>query len=137
MTDQPAGVQQRLALGERLLPLVGIVGIEREPAEQHRAPVGHADLAADREGLSDRLDGCRPPPGGGVHHAQQGQPLGLEPAGSAIVSIGGLGDGIEQRLAAAGIKAAARAGGCRLSFHIYNDDDDVEVAVAALERVAR
>ncbi len=64
------------------------------------------------------------------------QRLGIAPTGSAIVSIAGLGAGIEDRLAACGIKAAARADGCRLSFHIYNDDDDVEAACAALERVA-
>jgi selenocysteine lyase/cysteine desulfurase len=63
------------------------------------------------------------------------QRLDLEPTGSAIVSIAGLGSGIEERLAAHGIKAAARADGCRVSFHLYNDDDDVDAACAALERV--
>jgi selenocysteine lyase/cysteine desulfurase len=63
--------------------------------------------------------------------------LGLDATGSAIVSIAGLGSGIEERLAAHGIKAAARADGCRLSFHLYNDEDDVDAACAALERVAR
>ena len=62
--------------------------------------------------------------------------LGLEPCGSAIVSIAGMGSGIEERLAAHGIKAAARGDGCRLSFHVYNDEDDVDAACAALERVA-
>ena len=56
--------------------------------------------------------------------------LGLEPTGSAIVSVGGIG--LEQALSAVGIKAATRANGCRLSFHLYNDDDDVAAAVAAL-----
>jgi selenocysteine lyase/cysteine desulfurase len=56
--------------------------------------------------------------------------LGMEPAGSAIVSVGG--DGLEQALSAAGIRAATRANGCRLSFHLYNDDDDVAAAVAAI-----
>ena len=56
--------------------------------------------------------------------------LGLESAGSAIVSV--VGDGLEQRLAARGIRAATRANGCRLSFHLYNDDDDVAAAVTAL-----
>ena len=55
--------------------------------------------------------------------------LGVEPTGSAIVSIGG--DDLEQALAASGIKAATRANGCRLAFHLYNDDDDVAAAAAA------
>ena len=42
------------------------------------------------------------------------QRLGVEPTGSAIVSIAGLGVGIEDRLPACGIKAATRADGCRL-----------------------
>ena len=58
--------------------------------------------------------------------------LGDEPTGSAIVSI--VGDGLEQALAASGIKAATRANGCRLSFHLYNNEDDVAAAVAALRR---
>jgi selenocysteine lyase/cysteine desulfurase len=67
--------------------------------------------------------------------------LDLPSAGSAIVSVataeqgGAEQGGVEQALAAAGIKAAVRADGCRLSFHIYNDDDDVEAAVAALRRL--
>ena len=58
--------------------------------------------------------------------------LGMEATGSAIVSIGG-GD-LEQALATSGIKAATRANGCRLSFHLYNDEDDVALAAAALSR---
>ena len=56
--------------------------------------------------------------------------LGHEPTGSAIVSVGG--DDLEARLAPLGIKAATRANGCRLSFHLYNDHDDVAAAAAAL-----
>ena len=58
--------------------------------------------------------------------------LGVEPTGSAIVSVGG--DDLESALAARGIKAATRASGCRLSFHLYNDEDDVAAAVAAASR---
>ena len=54
------------------------------------------------------------------------------PTGSAIVSIAGTGDGVEQALAAVGIKAATRADGCRLSFHVYNDEEDVAAATTAL-----
>jgi selenocysteine lyase/cysteine desulfurase len=56
--------------------------------------------------------------------------LGLEPTGSAIVSIAG--SNVERELATRGIKAATRAKGCRLSFHLYNDDEDVAMAAAAL-----
>ena len=56
--------------------------------------------------------------------------LGHERTGSAIVAVGG--DGLEARLASLGIKAATRANGCRLSFHLYNDHDDVAAAASAL-----
>jgi selenocysteine lyase/cysteine desulfurase len=56
--------------------------------------------------------------------------LGMEPAGSAIVSVrrGGAGE----RLAAAGVVSAARAGGARLAFHLYNTEADVARALDAL-----
>jgi selenocysteine lyase/cysteine desulfurase len=56
--------------------------------------------------------------------------LGMEPAGSAIVSVrrGGAGE----RLAAAGVVSAARAGGARLAFHLYNTEADVARALNAL-----
>jgi selenocysteine lyase/cysteine desulfurase len=56
--------------------------------------------------------------------------LGLEPAGSAIVSV--RRDNAVARLKAAGITTAGRAGAARLSFHLYNTEDDVAVAAAAL-----
>jgi len=56
--------------------------------------------------------------------------LGMEPAGSAIVSVH-RPDAVE-RLAAAGVVASARAGAARLSFHLYNTEDDVARALAAL-----
>ena len=58
--------------------------------------------------------------------------LDLPPTGSAIVSIVGAEPGLEQSLAAAGIKGATRADGCRLSFHVYNDREDVAAVRAAL-----
>jgi selenocysteine lyase/cysteine desulfurase len=58
--------------------------------------------------------------------------LGLPSTGSAIVSIAGAKPGLEQSLAAAGIKGATRADGCRLSFHVYNDRQDVAAVRAAL-----
>jgi selenocysteine lyase/cysteine desulfurase len=36
--------------------------------------------------------------------------------------------------ASVGIKAATRAGSVRVSFHVYDDDEDVGLAVAALGR---
>ncbi len=56
--------------------------------------------------------------------------MGLEPSDSAIVPIEA--EGAAERLAAAGVRAAVRAGNARLSFHAYNTEDDVELAVAAL-----
>jgi selenocysteine lyase/cysteine desulfurase len=56
--------------------------------------------------------------------------VGLEPAGSAIVSMR-RPDAV-RRLAAAGVVGAARAGGARLAFHLYNTADDVDRAVEAL-----
>jgi selenocysteine lyase/cysteine desulfurase len=56
--------------------------------------------------------------------------MGLEPSESAIVPVAA--EGATERLAAAGVRAAVRAGNARLSFHVYNTDDDVDLAVAAL-----
>ena len=56
--------------------------------------------------------------------------LGMEPAGSAIVSISGA-DAVA-KLTDAGIACAARNGRARLSFHLYNTADDVRRAAAAL-----
>jgi selenocysteine lyase/cysteine desulfurase len=56
--------------------------------------------------------------------------LGMPPAGSAIVSVAAP-DAID-RLTAAGVRAAARAGGARLAFHLYNTADDLDRAIDAL-----
>ena len=56
--------------------------------------------------------------------------MGLDPSNGAIVPVEA--DGAAERLAAAGVRAAVRAGNARLSFHVYNTDDDVDAAVAAL-----
>jgi selenocysteine lyase/cysteine desulfurase len=56
--------------------------------------------------------------------------LGLEASNSAIVSVD-LPGGAE-RLAQAGIVAALRGGRLRASWHVYNTDDDVDRALAAL-----
>ncbi|MGH3448178.1 MAG: aminotransferase class V-fold PLP-dependent enzyme [Nocardioidaceae bacterium] len=55
---------------------------------------------------------------------------GLPPGASAIVSIDA--PDAADRLAGAGIRAATRDGQLRVSFHLYNDDADVDAALAAL-----
>ena len=57
--------------------------------------------------------------------------VGLEVGGSAIVSVD-LCRAAEDRVAAAGIVAAMRAGRLRLSFHVNNDDRDLACALDAL-----
>ena len=56
--------------------------------------------------------------------------LGEAPGDSAIVSVDW--EGAAQKLERAGIRAAARAGSLRASFHIYNTEDDVDAALEAL-----
>jgi selenocysteine lyase/cysteine desulfurase len=56
--------------------------------------------------------------------------LGLERSNSAIVSVEV--PNAHDRLAAAGIQAATRAGSLRASFHVYNTESDVDAALAAL-----
>lgn len=58
--------------------------------------------------------------------------LGLPPSNSPIVSVAVPGAG--ERLAAAGISAATRAGAARLSFHLYNTAEDADRAAEALIR---
>ncbi|MEZ0447031.1 aminotransferase class V-fold PLP-dependent enzyme [Cellulomonas sp. ICMP 17802] len=59
--------------------------------------------------------------------------LGLEPGGSAIVSLPDDEAGSRRALlAAGGTRAAGRGGGVRLAFHVWNDAADVTRAVAAL-----
>jgi len=68
---------------------------------------------------------------------------GLPPGGSAIVAVAvpgvdagacdpAAGAEVAARLAAAGVRVAVRAGRVRVSFHLYNTDDDVDLALAAL-----
>lgn len=56
--------------------------------------------------------------------------LGLPSADSAILALE-VADAAE-RLDAAGIRAAVRAGRVRVSFHVYNDASDVDALLAAL-----
>jgi selenocysteine lyase/cysteine desulfurase len=61
--------------------------------------------------------------------------LGLPPADTAIVSVAR--PGAADRLAAAGVRAAVRAGRARLSFHLYTTDADVDRALEALSGEVR
>ena len=54
--------------------------------------------------------------------------LGLPPGDSAIVSV----DGDADRLAADGVRSSVRAGRVRLSFHLSNTADDVDLVARAL-----
>jgi selenocysteine lyase/cysteine desulfurase len=56
--------------------------------------------------------------------------LGLEPGDSAIVAAEV--EGVEELLRGSGVMAAARAGRLRTSWHVYNDDADVERALEVL-----
>lgn len=56
--------------------------------------------------------------------------MGLEPSDSAIVSVDL--EGAAEKLDRAGIRAAVRAGGLRVSFHLYNTSADVDAALDAL-----
>ncbi|WP_127793761.1 aminotransferase class V-fold PLP-dependent enzyme [Agromyces sp. LHK192] len=60
--------------------------------------------------------------------------LGLEASDSAIVTWPDA-DGCDlAALTAAGITASGRAGRARVAFHLWNDEEDVELAAAALGR---
>jgi selenocysteine lyase/cysteine desulfurase len=56
--------------------------------------------------------------------------LGLAPSNSAIVAV--RQDDAAECLGRAGIRAAVRAGGVRLSFHLYNSVADADAALDAL-----
>jgi len=60
--------------------------------------------------------------------------LGLPGAGRAVVSLPDPDGAARSRLEAAGLRVAARAGMVRLSFHLWNDEDDADEAVRALTR---
>ncbi|HEY5195493.1 MAG TPA: aminotransferase class V-fold PLP-dependent enzyme [Solirubrobacteraceae bacterium] len=63
-----------------------------------------------------------------ANHFREG--LGLPSGNSAIVSLDR--PGAELALDAAGIRAAVRGGRLRVSWHLYNTDRDVEIALDAL-----
>ncbi len=57
---------------------------------------------------------------------------GLPSAGSAVVTLPDPDGAARGRLEAAGCQVAGRAGRVRLAFHVWNDEEDVERAAAAL-----
>ena len=57
--------------------------------------------------------------------------LGLPPGHSAIVATD-VPEGTTERLQAAGIMAAGRAGRLRLSVHVHNDRADIDRTLEAL-----
>lgn len=59
--------------------------------------------------------------------------IALPPGDSAIVSLA-VDDGAAAAMRAAGVAAATRAGRLRLSFHVYNDQADVDAALEAVGR---
>jgi selenocysteine lyase/cysteine desulfurase len=59
--------------------------------------------------------------------------LGHAPTGSAVVALPDPLGELRGALGAAGLTVAGRAGRVRLSFHVWNDLDDVERAAQALE----
>ena len=58
--------------------------------------------------------------------------LGLPRLGQAIISWPDAGGRDLARLTTAGLTASGRAGRARVAFHLFNDEDDVALALAAL-----
>jgi selenocysteine lyase/cysteine desulfurase len=56
--------------------------------------------------------------------------LGRAAGDSAIVTV--TVSDADERLRRAGVRTAVRAGRVRLSFHLYNDEADVDLALSAL-----
>ncbi|WP_088316702.1 aminotransferase class V-fold PLP-dependent enzyme [Kineosporia sp. R_H_3] len=63
--------------------------------------------------------------------------LGLAPAGSAIVSLPDPDGALRRALGVAGCAVAGRAGMVRMSFHVWNDEADVDRAADALRAAGR
>lgn len=57
--------------------------------------------------------------------------LGLAPRGSAIIALDVTPDAVT-RLAEAGVVAAVRVGRTRISFHLYNTAEDVDLVLGAI-----
>ena len=88
------------------------------PALELLEEIGVSRIGAHGIGLANRLRGH----------------LGLPASDSPIVSVAV--DGANEKLAAAGIRAAVRAGAARLSFALYNTEADADHAAEALAGAA-
>ncbi|RRO16145.1 aminotransferase class V-fold PLP-dependent enzyme [Saccharopolyspora rhizosphaerae] len=110
------GLPLRLAEGARGLDLspVWLAQVGAAASMEWLARLDREEVAAHCRGLAD---GFR-------------AELGLPPAGSAIVSLA-RPDAVAA-LTDAGVACASRGGQTRVSFHLYNTEDDVERAVRAL-----
>lgn len=62
--------------------------------------------------------------------------LGLPPGGSAVLALPDPDQRLQRALATAGCTVAARAGGVRIAFHVWNDAEDAARVLAAV-RAAR
>lgn len=110
------GLPLRLADGARGLDIspVWLAQVGAAASMEWLACLDLAEVAEHCSGLADRF------------RAE----LGLPPAGSAIVSLP-RPDAVA-KLTAAGVVCASRGGQARVSFHLYNTEDDVDRAVRVL-----
>jgi selenocysteine lyase/cysteine desulfurase len=110
------GPPLRLARDARRLDIspAWFTWVATAPALELIEQVGVEEIRAYDVGLADRFrDG-----------------LGLPASGSAIVSADV--PGAQERLEAAGVRAAVRGGRLRASFHLYTTEADVDLALNAL-----
>lgn len=114
--DSIYGAPLRLARGARRLDVspAWASWCGGAPALELLADLGPAAIGAHNVELANQLR----------------RELGLPESASAIVSVAA--PGAADRLGAAGVRIATRAGNARVSFHLYNDEDDVDLALAAL-----
>jgi selenocysteine lyase/cysteine desulfurase len=63
--------------------------------------------------------------------------LGLEPQGRAVVSLPDPGGELAAALAERGAAVAGRAGRVRIGFHLWNDEEDVDLCADVLARASR
>ncbi|WP_116246677.1 aminotransferase class V-fold PLP-dependent enzyme [Nocardiopsis sp. FIRDI 009] len=115
--DSLYGGPLRLAEGTRRLDLAPVwsAWIGLAPALELIEEVGVAAIHRHDTALGDGLRAA----------------LDLEPTGSAIVSLE-VSEESARRVAEAGIVTSTRAGRLRASFHLYNDEEDVDRLVKAL-----
>ena len=108
----------------------GRSGSPMTPAGSTRHPRGTAGSAPRRRSACSRRSAWRDPRARPPARKPVPDGLGLEPGDSAIVFVDA--PGAEERLEAAGVRAAVRGGRVRTSWHVYNTDDDVDRALDAL-----